>query len=308
MSSSRIFRSDVKTRLGLGYEQLREVKPDIILASISGFRQSGPYAERPGVDQIMQGMSGLMSVTGEPGTKPTRVGIAISDTTAGMFLRQGILLAMLHRANTGAGQWVHTSLLEGMLSKLDFQAARYTVSGEVPVQEGNYHPTFAPMGTFGAKDGQVNIAATTERKWQHLCQALDSSEFTTNPTYAGRANRFANRNALNADLNRATSRFTVSELVGRLTPLGVPCGPVCTIAQAFEDPQTRHPRMTRPAIHPVMGEMQLVRSPINLSGFPFPETFHHAGPDPGEQSDELLAELGYQGQDIAQMRAAEVVT
>src|SRR5690606_23770567 len=142
------FRSDVKERLGLNYPQLKQVKPDIILASISGFGQSGPYAGRPGVDQIMQGMCGLMSVTGAPGTPPARAGIAVSDTTAGMFLGQGILLALLHRALTGQGQWVHTSLLEAMLNKLDFQAVRYTVNGEVPVQEGNFHPTLAPMGTY----------------------------------------------------------------------------------------------------------------------------------------------------------------
>jgi crotonobetainyl-CoA:carnitine CoA-transferase CaiB-like acyl-CoA transferase len=302
------FRFDVKTRLGLDYEQLREVKRDIILASISGFGQTGPYSGRPGVDQIVQGMSGLMSVTGEPGTKPTRVGIAISDTTAGMFLGQGILLALLHRVNSGEGQWVHTSLLEGMLSKLDFQGARYTVAGEVAEQEGNFHPTLAPMGTFDAKDGLVNIAAITERMWQNLCEVLEVPEMASQPAYANRANRFIHRHELNADLNRVTSNFPVSHLVARLNPLGVPCGPVYTIGEAFEDPQTKHLRMTRPANHPVMGKIQLVRSPINLSGFPFPEIFHHAGPDPGEHSAELLAELGFASDEIAALRAAEVVT
>ncbi len=301
------FRSEVKTRLGLDYEQLKLIKPDIILASISGFGQSGPYAERPGVDQVMQGMSGLMSVTGEPGGRPTRVGIAISDTTAGMFLAQGILMALLHRANTGQGQWVHTSLLEGMLSKLDFQGARYTVAGEVPVPEGNFHPTLAPMGTYDASDGMVNIAASTERMWQNLCRALAAPELAARPEYAGRSARFQHRHQLNADLNRLTATFTTAELVERLNPVGVPCGPVYTIGQAFDDPQAQHLRMTRPAAHPVLGRMALVRSPINLSGFPFPEAFHHAAPDPGEHSAELLRELGYGEGDIAAMRRDEVV-
>ena len=168
------FRADVKQRLGLDYERLRAINPRIILASISGFGQDGPYADRPGVDQIVQGLSGLMSITGEPGRGPMRVGIAISDTAAGMFLGQGILLALLQRERTGVGQWVHTSLLEAMLNKLDFQAARYTMSGEVPGQEGNHHPTLVPMGTFRARDGLVNIAASTQKMWDALCEALDA--------------------------------------------------------------------------------------------------------------------------------------
>ncbi|MES2187133.1 MAG: CoA transferase [Pseudomonadota bacterium] len=301
------FRSVVKDRLGLNYEQLKRIKPDIILASISGFGQSGPYAERPGVDQIMQGMCGLMSITGEPGGKPTRAGIAISDTSAGMFLGQGILMALLHRANTGEGQWVHTSLLEAMLNKLDFQAARYTVKGDVPVQEGNFHPTLAPMGTFDAKDGLVNIAASTPRMFKNLCQALEVPELIGRPEYVDRAARLANRHQLNADLNVAMARFTVAELVDRLNPVGVPCGPVYDIGQAFEDPQAQHLRMTRPAQHALMGRMELIRSPINMSGFPFPENFHHPAPDPGEHSAELLRELGYGDGEIEAMKATEVV-
>jgi len=153
------FRKDVKYRLKVDYESVKAVNPAIVYASISGFGQAGPYSERPGVDQVIQGMSGLMSITGEPGQGPMRTGIAISDTSAGMFLGQGILLALLHRENTGEGQWVHTSLLESMLCKLDFQGARYTMKGEVPAQEGNNHPTNSPMGVFDASDGQVNLAA-----------------------------------------------------------------------------------------------------------------------------------------------------
>ncbi len=298
------FRSVVKDRLGLNYEQLRQRNPRIILASISGFGQDGPYAGRPGVDQIVQGMSGLSSVTGEPGRGPVRAGIAISDTTAGMFLGQGILLALLHRERSGVGQWVHTSLIEGMLNKLDFQGARYTVNGDVAGQEGNAHPTQVPMGTFEASDGQVNICASTPPMWAGLCSALQAGHLAAHPDYQDFAARVAHRRQLDADINTVTRQFSVADLVARLNPAGVPCGPVYDIGQAFEDPQVKHLRMTRPAQHPVLGDIELIRSPINLSAFPHPDRFHHAAPDPGEQTDVLLAELGYAPADIAALREA----
>ena len=302
------FRSVVKERLGLTYEQLRKINPRIILASISGFGQDGPYSDRPGVDQIVQGMCGLSSVTGEPGRGPVRVGIAISDTTAGMFLGQGILLALLHRENTGEGQWVHTSLIESMLNKLDFQAARYTVNGEVAQQQGNSHPTLVPMGTFHARDGMVNVAAPTSRMWDKFCEALGARALLAHPDYQTIDSRLAHRQQLDADIDAVTARFDTAELVARLNPAGVPCGPIYDIGQAFEDAQVKHLRMTRPAVHPVLGEIALVRSPINLSGFPHPDRFHHAAPDPGEQTDDLLRELGFDGAAIEAMKAEGAVT
>ncbi|MDM0034479.1 CaiB/BaiF CoA-transferase family protein [Variovorax sp. J22P271] len=301
------FRSDVKTRLGLGYEQLKELNPRIILASISGFGQDGPYSDRPGVDQIVQGMSGLSSVTGEPGRGAVRTGIAISDTTAGMFLGQGILLALLHRERSGEGQWVHTSLIEGMLNKLDFQGARYTVAGDIPVQEGNAHPTQVPMSTFDASDGQVNICASTQYMWAGFCEALGAHALHQDADYQSFESRVAHRRQLDAAVNEVTRRFTVAELVAKLNPAGVPCGPVYNIGQAFEDLQVKHLRMTRPAKHPVLGEVNLIRSPINLSAFPHPEYFHHAAPDPGEQTDALLAELGYGADEISAMKSEGAV-
>jgi len=293
------FRADVKQRLGLDYKRLRAVNPRIVLASISGFGQDGPYADRPGVDQIVQGLSGLMSITGEPGRGPMRVGIAVSDTAAGMFLGQGILLALLQRERTGVGQWVHTSLLEAMLNKLDFQAARYTMSGEVPGQEGNHHPTLAPMGTFRARDGVVNIAASSQKMWESLCTALDAPQLAARPEFATETLRNANRRALEDAVSAVTQRFAVGELVARLNSVGVPCGPIVDIGQAFADPQVKHLRMTRAAEHPALGPVALLRSPINLSACPHPDRFERAAPDPGQHSAELLREAGFDDAEIS---------
>jgi crotonobetainyl-CoA:carnitine CoA-transferase CaiB-like acyl-CoA transferase len=296
------FRASVKQRLGLTYEALRAINPRIILASISGFGQSGPDAERQGLDQIVQGMSGLMSVTGEPGRGPYRVGIAISDTTSGMFLGQGILLALLHRERTGEGQWVHTSLLEAMLNKLDFQGVRYTMDGQVPGQEGNSHPTLVPMGTFDAKDGKVNICGPGATMWARLCETLDAPHLARDPRYQDQAARLANRRALEEEINALTRQRTVAELVERLSGAGVPSGPVFDIGQAFEAPQAQHLRMTRPAPHAELGPLQLLRSPINLSACPHPEAFARAAPDAGEHTDEVLRELGYDAEAVARLR------
>jgi crotonobetainyl-CoA:carnitine CoA-transferase CaiB-like acyl-CoA transferase len=301
------FRSDVKFRLGVDYDTLRAINPSLIYASISGFGQDGPYRSRPGVDQIVQGMSGLMSVTGEPGTGPMRVGVAISDTSAGMFLGQGILLALLHRERTGEGQWVHTSLLEAMLSKLDFQGARYTMDGDVPTQQGNDHPTQVPMGTFEAQDGHVNIAAFGSQMWQRFCDALGASELFAHADYQRVRDRVGKREQIKQDMNQITRTYTVAELVQRLNEAGVPCGPINDIGQAFEDPQVQHLAMAKPAPHPQLGDLNLVRSPINLSSFPQSSRFHRAAPDAGADSAVVLAELGLEADEIQSLQSQSVI-
>ena len=292
------FRSDVKFRLGVDYETLSTINPRLIYASISGFGQDGPYATRPGVDQIIQGMSGLMSITGEPGQGPMRVGVAISDTSAGMFLGQGILLALIHRQQTGKGQWVQTSLLEAMLSKLDFQGARYTMSGEIPDQQGNDHPTQVPMGTLQASDGFVNVAAYGEVMWGRFCEALNADALRSHPDYQSVAARVSRRDTLKADMNEVTRQFTVAELTERLTAAGVPAGPINNVGEAFEDPQVKHLGMAIPAPHPQLGELDLVRSPIHLSAFAQAQRFDCAAPDPGKDTVEVLADFGYTPEQI----------
>jgi crotonobetainyl-CoA:carnitine CoA-transferase CaiB-like acyl-CoA transferase len=301
------FRSSVKYRLGVDYNTLKDINPGLVYASISGFGQDGPDSERPGVDQIVQGMSGLMSITGEPGQGPMRVGIAISDTSAGMFLGQGILLALLHRERTGEGQWVHTSLLEAMMSKLDFQGARYTMSGEEPTQQGNDHPTQVPMGMFNAKDGHVNIAAFGGQMWQRFCDALNATALLQHPDYQSIGSRTRHRDQIKADMNAITETFSVAELVQRLNEAGVPCGPINTIKEAFENPQVRHLGMAVPAPHEEMGDLNLVRSPINLSSFPHPASLSRAAPDTGADGEDILLGLGFATDEIAVLQKSGVI-
>ncbi len=302
------FRADVKRRLKVDYESLKAVNPAIVYASISGFGQEGPYSARPGVDQIVQGMCGLMSVTGTPETGPLRVGIAISDTAAGMFLGQGILLALLHRERTGEGQWVHTSLLEAMLNKLDFQGARYTMLGDVPGPQGNDHPTATPMGTFACADGLVNIAAASDRMWKSFCGAVGADALREAERYRAFRGRREHKEALNRDIEAAIAHLSVEELVQALNAAGVPCGPVNTIAQGYDNPQAEFLKMRKPAPHPELGDVDLIRSPINLSRFPQADRFDRAAPDVGQHTREVLAEFGFGAGEIDDLVAVEAVS
>jgi len=286
------FRAEVKHRLAIDYPTLQRHRPELIYASISGFGQTGPYKDRPGVDQIVQGTSGLMSLTGARDGPPMRTGIAISDTSAGMFLGQGILLALLERAKTGKGQWVHTSLLEAMLSKLDFQAARYTMSGEEPTREGNDHPTFSPMGVFKTSDGLVNVAASTGRMFKAFCEALAITELLDDPRFRSSAGRRRYRAELNQTINLKTQTFKSQALVALLNEVGCPCGPIYSIPEAFEDPQAQHIGMVRSVSHPSLGDIGLIRSPINLSRHDETRKVVKPAPDLGQHNDEVYGGLG----------------
>ena len=231
------YRPDVKQRLGIDYESLRAVNPRLVYASISGFGQTGPYAARPGFDQIAQGMGGLMSITGLPGQGPVRVGIPVADLSAGLFAAMGIMVALLEREQSGEGQKVETSLLQAQIFMLDFQAARWLVAGEVAPQAGNNHPTSIPTGVFKTKDGYINIATAGHTMWERFCRTIDADDLLLHADYATGAARSKNRDALNAEIDRRTRARTSAEWVELLNDAGVPCGPIYRINEMFADPQ-----------------------------------------------------------------------
>jgi len=301
------YRSAVKHRLGIDYEPCAKVNPRIVYASISGFGQDGPYGKRPGVDQIAQGLGGLMSVTGMPGQGPVRVGIPICDLTAGLFLAQAVLIALLDREVTGEGQWVHTSLLESMIQMMDFQASRYLVDGDVPKQAGNNHPTSTPTGVFETADGHINIAASGEVLFERFCRAVDLEHLLENPDYAKADERSNNRDSLNKTVNDRISQEPSQHWVNLLNEVGVPCGPIYSIDQVFGDPQVEHLKMAKTQHHPKLGKIKLVGQAINLTKTPEPEEFRLPVPELGEHTDLILTELGYGEDEISDMKSRDIV-
>jgi len=299
------FRPDVKARLGIDYETLRKINPRIVYASISGFGQDGPYAKRPGFDQIAQGLGGLMSITGEPGRGPMRVGIPIADLTAGLFCAMGILTALLERDVSGEGQWVQTSLLQSQIFMLDFQTARWLLQKEVPPQAGNNHPTIIPTGVFQTSDGYVNIAATGLVIWERLANAIGKPELVSDPDYASPKMRSKNRDALNAIIEAVTRTRTSAEWVEILNKAGVPCGPIHTIDKVFDDPQVKHLDLVQKVPGTGERDVRLVKQPFTLSRTP--SKFVAPPPEVGEHTDELLHEFGFSDAEIATLKQDKVV-
>jgi crotonobetainyl-CoA:carnitine CoA-transferase CaiB-like acyl-CoA transferase len=299
------YRPDVKRRLGIDYDALSAINPRLVYGSISGFGQTGPYRDRPGYDQIAQGMGGLMSVTGLPGQGPVRVGIPVADLTAGLYLAQGILVALLERERSGRGQWVHTSLLQAMITMLDFQATRWLIDGEIPPQAGNDHPTGIPTGVFRTADGHINIAASGPRMFARLCAVLGTEWMLEDPRFAAPAERSANRQALNAELEKVTLGQPSAHWVEALNAAGVPAGPILNVRQVFENEHVRQLGLVQAVRHPVLGELRLQGLPSTLSRTP--GAVRLPAPEAGEHTDAILGELGLGPDEIAALRRDGVV-
>src|SRR5712671_6374230 len=299
------FRPDVKAKLGIDYESLRQINPRIVYGSISGFGQDGPYATRPGFDQIAQGMGGLMSITGLPGQGPVRVGIPVADLTAGLFCAMGILTALLERETSGKGQQIETSLLQAQIFMLDFQAARWLVKGEVAKQAGNNHPTSIPTGVFKTADGHINIATAGQKIWERFCHALEAPELIARPEYATGPNRSKNRDALNAEISQLTAKRTSADWVERFNKAGVPSGPIYSIDQMFADPQVKHVGMAQPVKIKDRQALTLVGQPVSLSRTP--SKLVARPPGLGQHTEAVLKEFGFSTKEIAALRQANAI-
>jgi formyl-CoA transferase len=299
------YRPDVKHRLGIDYETLRPLNPRLIYASISGFGQSGPYRNRPGVDQIAQGMGGLMSITGLPGQGPVRVGIPIADLCSGIFLAQGVLVALYERETTGEGKWVHTSLLEAQLSMLDFQASRWLMAGEVPPQAGNNHPTGIPTGVFETQDGHINIAASGDDIYGRFCRAIEREDLITDPRFATSRARSTNRDVIMEVLMPVTRQKTSAEWIKILNEAGVPCGPIYTIDKTFADPQVQHLEMAQPVHSKALGDLTILGHPVSFGEKRNP--LRSAAPELGEHNEEVYMSLGFTKEQIADMATRGII-
>ena len=299
------FRPDVKNRLGIDYETLKKRNPRIILASISGFGQDGPYAKRPGFDQIAQGMGGLMSITGESGKGPMRVGIPVADLTAGLFCAMGIQTALLEREKSGIGQWVNTSLLQAQIFMLDFQASRWLCDNNVAGQAGNNHPTSVPTGVFKTSDGSINLAVAGETIWRRFAEAVDKKDWLEMEEFKDAKNRLKNRDYLNSLIEELTVTKSSNDWVEKLEKVGVPCGPINSIDKVFEDPQVKHLGIAQSVDTIPFGETELVGQPFNLSRTP--SSLKQRPPEKGEQNSDVFSELGFSDKELNDFKNQEII-
>ncbi len=298
-------RAPVKHRLKVAWEDVHKMNPRVVYGSISGFGQTGPYRERGGVDQIAQGVAGLMSITGFPESGPVRVGIPISDLTAGNLLALGIMMALFDRTRTGVGRWVQTSLLESLIFMLDLQASRYLVKGEVAGQAGNDHPTLTPTGVFPTSDGFMNIAASSGRLWERLCDALGHPEWRTREGWTTVAGRTKDRAGVNNAISAVTKIRSADEWTERFEQAGIPAGPINTIDRVFADPQVKHIGMAAPVDSPLYGKTHYVANPLNMTGST--RDIRMCAPEPGQHTDEVLDWLGLSKDEIAALRNGKII-
>jgi crotonobetainyl-CoA:carnitine CoA-transferase CaiB-like acyl-CoA transferase len=301
------FAPGVTARLGLDWPTLHDVNPRLVYGSISGFGQEGPWSERPGYDQVAQGMSGLMSVTGLPGQGPVRSGHAVADSSSGIYLAFGILVALMRRDKTGEGSWVRTSLLESLVAMMDFQAARVLIEGDVPQQQGNHHPTAVPMGTFPAADGVFNLAPGTNAHFRAVCKVLGHPEWADDERYARPGARARRRDEVNAMIAQVTATKPTDHWIDAFLHVGVPAGPVLDLGQMFEHPQVEHLAIAQPIDHPTRGRVAVVGQPLTFGDDPHQRGVRRAAPALGEHTDLILAELDLEDARITALRAAGVV-
>lgn len=298
------YRPGVKSRLGIDYESLKPLNKRLIYASISGFGQDGPNFDRPGFDQIAQGMGGLMSITGKPGEGPMRVGIPIADLCSGLFCAQAILMALLERERSGEGQWVQTSLLQAQAFMLDFQASRWLMDGFVPQQAGNNHPTSIPTGVFKTSDGYINIACSGQPMWERLKELLDDPELD-HPEFADGALRSDNRDKLNPLIEANIVKDTGASWIAKMTEAGVPCGEINTIDKTFALPQVKHLGMIWHGPSHERGETDYLGQPIIMSRSK--SGIRSAPPTRSQHTEEILDALGYTSDEIENLRAKDVI-
>jgi crotonobetainyl-CoA:carnitine CoA-transferase CaiB-like acyl-CoA transferase len=300
------FKPGTMSELGLDPEELRAEKPELIIASISGYGSSGPLGDRPGFDQIAQGHSGFMSFTGTPETGPTRVGVAIGDMTSGMWLALGVLSAWIRRQRTGTGQSVETSLLSSLVGLLSVQGQRYLSLGEVATPTGNVHPVIAPYGVFRAADGYMNIGAATQGMWLKLCDTIGRADLKTDPRFLDNARRVAAREELRELIDAELARAHRAEWTQRFTQAQIPAGPINTIEDALNDAQIAHLGLIETVSHATLGPLRLVSNPLQL-GEAGDGWIKRPPPAAGQHSREILAEFGLSAGEILGLEARGVV-
>jgi len=290
------YRPNVKFKLGIDYESLRKVNKRIILASVSGFGQDGPYVDRPGLDQIAQGLGGIMSVTGEPGRGPMRAGIPVADLSSGLFCAIGTLVALLEREESGEGQWVQSSLLQSQVWMMDFQIMRWLMNKEIPGQTGNDHPTTAATGVYPTADGYINLAAMGTEMFIKLVTAIGLPELAEDQRFKLLKTRGQNRPALNEAIAARTKQEPTADWIELLNKAGVPCGSIKNVKETMEDPQVVHLGMAKTIQHPNLGEISVVNHPVIMSRSKR-EVFT-AAPDRGEHNKEVYAEFGVSAAEV----------
>jgi formyl-CoA transferase len=299
------FRPGLMDRFGFGYEATKALNPRLIYCSISGFGQTGPRANQPAFDQVLQGMGGAMSLTGQPGGQPTKFGIPIADIGAGMFAAYAVASALYVREKSGVGQWIDASMLGGQVALLTFQAGRFFATGTPPGLAGNRHPSIAPYETFSASDGYVNVACGNERMWKAFCNALGLEHLLDDPRFTVNRHRVGNREPLIEIIEARLASVTVAEVVAILEAVDVPCGPVFTLADVFADPQTEHLNLRRTVEHPKAGAISVTGFPWQLSETP--AEIRLPPPVLGEHTDDVLSELGYSSEEISKLHESGAV-